>query len=28
LGEYEVEVATMGLGPKHIGTAYIAAAKM
>ncbi|WAR23791.1 ENDOU-like protein, partial [Mya arenaria] len=28
LGEYEVEVATMPLGPKNIGTAYISAARM
>lgn len=28
IGEYETEVACMPLGPKHVGTAYIAAAKM
>ena len=28
LGEYEVEVACKKLGPKHIGTAYISAARM
>ena len=28
LGEYEVEAACKTLGPKHIGTAYISAARM